>query len=68
MEPEDMDSYDWDQVAQEISGRDGSHCKAQWQHMHFQKGSKVKWTPLEDQILRELIVAEGPEKWASLAR
>lgn len=67
-EPEDMDSTQWDQVAEGVHGKTGAECREHWMQLHFQKGNKIKWTPLEDKILKELIIQEGPEKWASLAR
>lgn len=68
MYPEDLTTKDWNKVAESLPAKDSSKCNKRWLFIQQQKGNKIKWTKPEDKILSALILANGAQKWAVLAR
>eukprot|EP00730_Choanoeca_flexa_P001969 TRINITY_DN10862_c0_g2_i1.p1 TRINITY_DN10862_c0_g2~~TRINITY_DN10862_c0_g2_i1.p1 ORF type:complete len:520 (+),score=107.44 TRINITY_DN10862_c0_g2_i1:1383-2942(+) len=57
----------WGQVADDMPGRDASHCSSRWKNMLDPSLVKGAWTKEEDQKVIDLVNEFGPKNWTKIA-
>ncbi|CAD8159268.1 unnamed protein product [Paramecium octaurelia] len=58
---------DWQRIVERMPGRTLTQCKQYWQRKHKpEQSQKSKWTPEEDQIIRDNVNMEE-NNWAAIA-
>ena len=64
---EDFTPQDWEKIAEIVPSKDARKCQKRWLFLQKLGGNKTKWTPEEDNIMRQLIAKHGPKDWSVVA-
>lgn len=62
------DDQFWGIIAQEMPGRDASHCANRWKNMLDPALVKGAWTKEEDEQVLKLVSIYGPRNWSKIAQ
>ncbi|EDQ86843.1 uncharacterized protein MONBRDRAFT_27866 [Monosiga brevicollis MX1] len=62
------DDHFWLAIAQNMPGRDASHCAARWKNMLDPTLIKGAWTQEEDDLVINLVNKYGPCNWTKIAQ
>ncbi|EGR32388.1 myb-like DNA-binding domain protein [Ichthyophthirius multifiliis] len=58
----------WKKIASNFPDRSDVQCLHRWQKVLNPSLVKGPWTKEEDQILSELVIEQGPQKWSQIAK
>ena len=64
---EDLVEADWEKIAEIVPTKDAKKCQKRWLFIQKLGGNKTKWSKKEDEILRDLVMKQGPRDWTNIA-
>lgn len=58
---------EWEAIASLVPGRNESQCRYRWSQDQEKQGTKLAWTPQEDELLRSVWEHNQGSSWAVIA-